>query len=171
MVHIYHGDGKGKTTAAMGLALRALSHGWRVRVAQFLKDGDSGEVRLLSSMPGVRTSACGTGGKFTFEMSAEELAGVRSRQTELLASCGRDLAEGACDLLVLDEVLDAVGTRTLAEEPLWQLIRAYGDACEIVLTGRGPSAELLDAAHYVTYMQAQKHPFDQGLYGREGVEW
>lgn len=171
MIHIYHGDGKGKTTAAMGLALRALGHGWRVCAVQFLKDGASGEARMLASLPGVTVIACPTGGKFTFQMTAEELAAARERQEEALARARGLVEAGACDLLVLDEVLDAVNTGTLAEASLMDTVRACGEHAELVLTGRGPSPDLVDLADYVTEMRCEKHPYQQGIVAREGVEW
>lgn len=171
MIHIYHGDGKGKTTAAMGLALRALGHGWRVCVVQFLKDGTSGEVRMLATLPGSTVIACPTGGRFTFQMTAAELAAARERQEAALARARVLFESGACDLLVLDEVLDAVGTGTLAEASLLDAARACDGQVELVLTGRGPSPELVELADYVTEMRCEKHPYQQGVTAREGVEW
>lgn len=174
MVHIYHGDGKGKTTAAMGLALRAAGHDWRVRVTQFLKDGSSGEVRELAKLPGVEVDACPAAvlaGKFTFQMTPDELARVRSAQDGMLARSAAELADGACDLVVLDEALDAASTGTLDAAALLELARAHGERAEIVLTGRDPAPELIDLADYVTEMRAVKHPYGHGVAAREGVEW
>lgn len=174
MVHIYHGDGKGKTTAAMGLALRAAGHGWRVRVAQFLKDGSSGEVRELAKLPGVEVDACPAAvlaGKFTFQMTPDELARVRSAQDGMLARAAAELADGTRDLVVLDEALDAASTGTLDAAALLELARAHGERAEIVLTGRDPAPELIDLADYVTEMRAVKHPYGRGVAAREGVEW
>ena len=96
MIHLYWGDGKGKTTAAMGLALRALGHGRRVVVVQFLKDGTSGELAPLRRLgAGIRTR---TEAKFTWQMNAEERAGAREAFTELLRSAALEPA----DLLFLD---------------------------------------------------------------------
>lgn len=171
MVHIYHGDGKGKTTAAMGQALRALGHGWRVGVVQFLKDGSSGEVRMLASLPRTSVVACSTDGKFTFQMTSDELAAMRTRQEEALARARAKAEAGEFDLLVLDEVLDAVNTGTLAANSLEDAVRACKPRCELVLTGRDPAPALLELADYVTEMRCEKHPYQQGVAAREGVEW
>ena len=171
MLHIYHGDGKGKTTAAMGAALRALGHGWPVAVAQFLKDGDSGEVRVLAGLPGATVLAAGTGGKFTFQMTEAELAGVRERQEGLLDTVGSLVRAGEARLVVLDEVLDALATGTLAEGRLTAFLDACRPDTEVIITGRGPSEELLARAAYVTEMRAEKHPYEHGVAARPGVEW
>lgn len=174
MVHIYHGDGKGKTTAAMGLALRALGHGWRILVAQFLKDGTSGEIRMLAGLPGVTVLHGEPGVKFTFQMTPEELAAERALADARLARAAAALdagADEAAHLVVLDEVLDELAAGTLSEAPLLELLRTHGETAEIVLTGRGPSPELIDLADYVTEMRCEKHPFERGEPARAGVEW
>ena len=171
MVHIYHGDGKGKTTAAMGQALRALGPGWHVGVVQFLKDGSSGEVRMLASLPRTSVVACSTDGKFTFQMTSDELAAMRTRQEEALARARAQAEAGEFDLLVLDEVLDAVNTDTLAASSVEDAVHACKPSCELVLTGRDPAPALLELADYVTEMRCEKHPYQQGVAAREGVEW
>lgn len=171
MVHIYHGDGKGKTTAAMGLALRALGHGQRVAVVQFLKDGTSGELAALANLSGATVLAPRSAGKFTFQMTAEELNALKAEQEGLLAQA-RGLVEAkACDLLVLDEVLDALSTGTLDAAVLMDLLHGFDERAEMVLTGRNPSAELLALADYVTEMRCEKHPYQRGVAARVGVEF
>lgn len=108
MIHVYYGDGKGKTTAAMGLALRMLAAGGRVVIVQFLKDGKSGEVRMLSSRLGVPVFAGVPTGKFTWEMTNEELAAVRKAHDKNLAAALDEVEASGARLLVLDEVLDAL---------------------------------------------------------------
>ena len=108
MIHVYHGDGKGKTTAAMGLALRMLAAGRRVVVVQFLKDGESGEARLLAEHFGVPVFAGKASDKFTWSMTSEELAATRELHDGNLASALAELEGAQEGLLVLDEALDAL---------------------------------------------------------------
>lgn len=103
MIHVYHGDGKGKTTAAMGLALRMLAAGRRVVVVQFLKDGESGEVRLLAEHFGVPVFAGKASDKFTWSMTSEELVATRELHDGNLASALAELEGAQEGLLVLDE--------------------------------------------------------------------
>lgn len=168
-VHLYYGGGKGKTTAAMGLALRCAGCGKKVVVVQFLKSRPSGEIDPLSALDGVRVLRGKSVGKFTFQMNEEEKRATAALQRQLLAD-GFGAAEGA-DLLVLDEVLDAVRLGFVQEEELLRRIRERPEGLELVLTGRDPSQKLMDRADYVTRMEKEKHPYDGGLTAREGIEY
>lgn len=171
MIHIYHGDGKGKTTAAVGLAVRALGCGQPVVLAQFLKGGETGEVTALARFPAVEILRNPGVQRFTFQMDAQEKADCAAMQTELLNEAARRIRARGCGLLVLDEVLDAVGLGFLPEADLLALLRSLPDTVEAVLTGRGPSEELLRLSDYVTCMKKEKHPFDRGSAARRGVEY
>ena len=149
MIHVYHGDGKGKTTATMGLALRMLAAGRRVVVVQFLKDGESGEVRLLAEHFGVPVFAGKASDKFTWSMTSEELAATRELHDGNLASALAEL-EGAQEDRALD--MSARGV-------------------EVALTGRAPSRKIVEKADYITEMRCEKHPYAQGIGAREGVEY
>lgn len=174
MIHVYHGDGKGKTTAAMGLALRFVGRGRRVLVCQFLKDGSSGEVRVLGSMDGVRVLADTPPVKFSFRMSDQERAAARVEHDEHLAQAIRALREGDADLVVLDEAISSINAgmldRELVAEAL-ELAAGEQDGPELVLTGRNPPAEVLLRADYITEMRCERHPFEAGVRAREGVEY
>ena len=166
MLHIYHGDGKGKTTAAMGLALRMAGRGKRVVIAQFLKCGDSGERFALAAMDGVELLPLPDCLPFTFELTPEQLGQERERYARMLRRLEelRDEAE----LLVLDEVCDAIDAGLVELAAVLRLLNGFGG--EAVLTGRQGQPELLARADYVTRMEKQKHPFDRGVGARAGVE-
>lgn len=169
LIHLYYGDGKGKTTAAMGLAVRSAGNGNRVLVAQFLKGRPSGEVPVLESIPGI-TLMRGKGlTKFSWQMTEEERDETRRQHAALLDAA----AEGArdCALLVLDEALGACHTGLLDEEALLRFLREKPEGLEVVLTGRDPSKELLDMSDYATEMKKIKHPYDKGTGARKGVEF
>ena len=159
MIHVYHGDGKGKTTAAMGLALRMLAAGRRVVVVQFLKDGESGEVRLLAEHFGVPVFAGKASDKFTWSMTSEELAATRELHDGNLASALAELEGAQEGLLVLDEAL--------VDRALDMSARGV----EVALTGRAPSRKIVEKADYITEMRCKKHPYEQGICAREGVEY
>ena len=171
MIHVYHGDGKGKTTAAMGLALRMLAAGRRVVVVQFLKDGESGEARLLAEDFGVSVFAGKVSDKFTWSMTPEELAATCELHDGNLASARAELEGAQEGLLVLDEAVAACNHGLIEEATLIDFLRGRPKALEVVLTGRDPSQHLLDAADYVTEMRKCKHPFERGIAARRGVEF
>ena len=166
MLHIYHGDGKGKTTAAIGLALRMAGRGKRVVVAQFLKCEDSGERFALARLDGVELLSLPDCLPFTFALTQEQREQERERYAQML----RQLEErkSGADLLVLDEVCDAIDAGLVELDAVLSLLDGYEG--EAVLTGRQGQTELLERADYVTRMEKQKHPFDRGVAARVGVE-
>ena len=169
MIHLYHGDGKGKTTAAIGLAVRAAGTGMRVLFAQFFKDGTLSEIRVLDSIPGVETVHPGLHFGRYKTMTEEQRGAIHESYCAMLdAVIGR---AGEFDLIVLDEAVSAYGYGMLGRERLLTFLEAEGGRREIVLTGRSPEPELTAAADYVTEMKKEKHPFDRGLPARLGVEY
>ena len=165
MLHLYWGNGKGKTTAAMGLALRALGHGQRVIIVQFLKDGTSGEIAPLRAA-GAAVYAC-PNAKFTWLMDEADKAAAREASARAL---GQALAE-PFDLLVLDEACAALKSGILDEALLRRAVAFAKNGREVVLTGRDPAPWLQEAADYSTEMRAHKHPYADGVAAREGVEY
>ena len=165
MLHLYWGNGKGKTTAAMGLALRALGHGRRVVIVQFLKDGTSGEIAPLRAA-GAAVHAC-PNAKFTWLMDEADKAAAREASARAL---GQALAE-PFDLLVLDEACAALKSGILDEALLRRAVAFAKNGREVVLTGRDPAPWLQEAADYSTEMRAHKHPYADGIAAREGVEY
>jgi cob(I)alamin adenosyltransferase len=166
LVHLYWGEGKGKTTAAMGLALRSLGAGRKVVVVQFLKGGPSGEIPLLEQL-GARVLRGKAGQKFTFQMSEAEKAETKALQTENLR---RALALEA-DLLVLDEACAAWQKDLVGRDLLEQAVLNRPQGREVALTGREPPDWLWEAADYITEMKCHRHPFEKGISAREGVEF
>lgn len=164
MLQLYWGDGKGKTTAAMGLALRAMGHGQRVSVVQFLKDGTSGEISLLRRC-GATVRAC-PNAKFTWQMMDAEKAEARANNNAALQAA---LAE-PFELLVLDEACAACKSG-LVEEQLLKVAAARAKTAEVVFTGREPAEWMQAAADYSTEMRSVRHPYVQGVTAREGVEY
>ncbi len=186
LVHIYCGDGKGKTTAAMGLAIRAAGSGAAVVIARFLKNDDSGEVGVLKTIPGIHLLACERRFGFTWTMSPEEkkeageyYTGLFKRAWEL--ACGlvrrqgeeqrENGASGVRALLVLDEIMAAVNGGFVAEQLVTGALDHRPEGLEVALTGRSPSEGFIFRADYVTEMRAVKHPYEKGVGARKGVEY
>jgi len=170
MVHIYCGDGKGKSTSAMGLALRSAGRGNRVVICQFMKSDNSGERMGFERFENVTLLPVPHTLKFIFQMNEEEKAQARAQMTAQFEQAAGYVRRGECDLLVLDEMCSAVSTGMVPVE----LVTAFldeGHKAEIVMTGRDPEQTLQDRADYITEMCKRRHPFDKGTPARIGVEW
>ena len=165
LVHLYCGDGKGKTCAAMGLALRALGRGWHVVVLQFCKDGTSGEVTPLQQL-GATVLAGNPDGRFASQLSATERQALRRRQDGLL----REACASDADLLVLDEACFAARQGLVDEELLRSAVIERPAGREVVLTGRDPLPWILKAADYVSEVTCVRHPYERGITARRGIE-
>lgn len=169
MIHLYCGDGKGKTTAAVGLAVRAAGAGMRVLFAQFFKDGTSSEIASLHLLPNIETAHAALHyGRFK-TMSEEQRSEIHESYSALL--CDGIRRAGEYDVIVLDEAVSAYNYGMIDREALTGFLRDEGSRREIVLTGRNPAPELTDLADYVTEMRKEKHPFDCGIAARRGIEF
>ena len=170
LIHIYTGDGKGKTTAALGLILRASGRGLHVVLGQFLKGRETGELHTLSLLPGVRVFRGKPLTKFSFQMNEQEKAEVLQSHNEFIQELAWYCRQEETDLLVLDEVIGACGTHLLDESLLIDFLKHKPKHLEVVMTGRNPSPELLELADYVSEICKRKHPCDKGIPAREGIE-
>lgn len=169
MIHLYTGEGKGKTTAAVGLCVRAAGRGFPVCFAQFMKGNDTGEVAALKCLPGVTILRSDREFGFYHTLSAEDKAALTRIHNEILDRLC-ELA-GSCRLIVLDEVTYPVNWGLLDREKLKRLL-ALGKTGELdlVLTGRDAADFLKAAADYLTEMVCVRHPYEKGLPAREGIE-
>ena len=171
MIHLYCGDGKGKTTCACGLAVRFAGSGGRVLFCQFLKDGTSSELKILRSLPSVCVLKTNFPPKFTYQMNEEEKRTASEMCTELLEKAAALMIKESYGMLVLDEAVYAVSLGFLSEEKLIDIVEDAGRQAEIVITGGNPGKALIDSAAYGTEMKKIKHPFDTGAGAREGIEY
>ena len=168
LIHLYCGDGKGKTTAAVGLAVRASGAGKRVIFTQFFKDGSSSEVEALKTLPGIRTIHAQTVKGFYRSMTPEQREQAREDYIALFqqVAAGKD-----ADLLILDEIVSACNRGVVPETLVTDFLRSKPSGLEVVLTGRNPSPALMELADYITEMRKLRHPYDRGVAARRGIEF
>lgn len=169
LIHLVIGDGKGKTTAALGLLARAQGAGLRPLLVQFLKGRDTAELASLKKLgiPYFRTDAVK---KFIFEMDEQERASCLLSHKACFDRAREAVLSLRYDIVVLDEILDAVNTGMVPEPLLLELLAQRG-AAELVLTGRDPSASLQELADYITEVQAIRHPYQRGFPARRGIDY
>ena len=166
--HLYCGDGKGKTTAAVGLAVRAAGAGKQVIFTQFFKDGSSSEVESLKLL-GIRTIHAQTVKGFYRAMNDQQRQQARQDYTALF----RQVTDAAKDagLPILDEIVSACNRGVVPEGLVVDFLQNKPSALEVVLTGRDPSPALVELADYITEMRKLRHPYDRGVAARKGVEY
>ncbi|MDE5583863.1 MAG: cob(I)yrinic acid a,c-diamide adenosyltransferase [Ruminococcus sp.] len=165
MIHIYHGNGKGKTTAVTGLAVRAVGADMRVLFMQFLKNGSSSEIKILEKIKNIDVYCCDECNKFTYAMNDEERQKVTARHNEMLGYA----VSSQYDMIILDEFLDAYNKNMLDREKAEKLV--LESSAEIVLTGRNPSEIFLANAEYISEIKSVKHPYEKGISARKGIEY
>lgn len=171
LIHIYTGDGKGKTTAAIGLSIRAAGAGMRIVFAQFLKFEESSEHVILKQIDNI-TLLTPTGEfGFYFQMSKEDKNQVTLLHNEMLHQIQKRIQEGSVDLLVLDEITYAYEWGLVDRAIVDSFIFEKPSQLEVVITGRNPSQTYLDRADYITEMKAIRHPFDKNILSRKGIEF
>ncbi|MBO5144651.1 MAG: cob(I)yrinic acid a,c-diamide adenosyltransferase [Lachnospiraceae bacterium] len=172
LIHIYHGDGKGKTTAAVGLAVRAAGAGLEVCFAQFMKTGTSSELKILQTIENIELVAVKNSYGFTWKMTPDEKAHLKEVNDKELDRLIKAVQEGRYQLVILDELLSAYQNELIDKEKVITLINmAKQYKTELVLTGRNPAQELLDQADYITEMACVRHPYEKGVHARPGIEY
>lgn len=173
LIHLYYGPGKGKTTAAMGSVVRALGHGWSVSIVQFMKGHDEvgepyGEVAFLEAHDGVAIQQFSTTHALTpDDLSTDERATLRAgfeTATEIVSDPERDL-------VVLDELTLLGELAVIEDDRFVDLFEAKKPGTELLVTGREAPSVVVDAADYVTYMGAVKHPYRRGIEATRGIEF
>jgi cob(I)alamin adenosyltransferase len=169
LVQIYTGDGKGKTTAAIGTVIRALSHGMKIYVAVFMKgDYSCGEWDYLTNLPNIKIEIFGFQ-KFCDPHNIKPEEKERTRQA--LSAAWEAIHSGNYDLVVLDEINVAVAWHLIERDEVLKLIEEKPLRLELILTGRYADSEFIKRADLVTEMLKIKHPFDAGVSARQGVEF
>lgn len=168
-IHIYYGDGKGKTTAAMGQIMRAAGCGLKVLVFQFLKDNTSSERAVLEALPTVTCLPGKDYVKFYSQMSIDERTEAAHYNNKALDEIVKFCSP--FDMLLLDEALCAVKLGLLNEDKLLSFLEHKPKELEIILTGHEVSERMMGAADYVTKMCKVRHPYEKGVAARKGIEY
>lgn len=171
MKHIYYGNGKGKTTAAVGLAVRAAGSKLKVLFVQFLKTEFSGERHMLSHMENVTLTFCPLELKFTFEMDEKEKVQASKVFKGIFERSVTTALTEKYDMVIFDEIIEAINANMLSESEVFEFITNAPTSMEIVMTGHNPPQRFIDIADYVTEFKNIKHPYDRGITGRIGIEF
>ncbi len=170
IIQIYTGNGKGKTTAALGLILRALGSGFKVALIQFLKNRqDTGEFKMITKkFPEIEIYQFGTGKFITKSAITQE---DREQAKNGLIKAKNLIESGKFDLIVLDEINVACFFKLLDVPEVVKLVKSKPENLELVLTGRYTPKELIEIAELVTEMKDIKHPYHNGFQARKGIEY
>jgi len=169
LVQVYTGNGKGKSSAAFGLALRAIGRGLKVYIVQFIKGGfDYGELYIVDRLPNLKLKAFGRG-KFVTEKPPDKVDAELAE--EALALAEKVVKSGEYDIVILDEINVALSLKLISLEEVLELIRNKPKHVELVLTGRNVPNEIIEAADLVTEMREVKHPYNKGFQARKGIEY
>jgi cob(I)alamin adenosyltransferase len=169
LVQVYTGNGKGKTTAAFGLALRAVGRGLKVYVIQFIKGGfDYGELYVVDKLPNLELKAFGRGKFITEKPAGKEDVKLAE---EALALAEAVVRSGKYDIVILDEINVALHLGLIKTEKVLELMKNRPKHVELILTGRYAPNEIIEVADLVTEMREVKHPFNKGYQARKGIEY
>ncbi len=167
LIHLYYGDGKGKTTAAVGVAVRALGAGWTVAMVQFMKGYPYSEVPILKGLKGMELVQTG---RKDYVYKGKETDEDRSEARRGLLAARRFLLDDPRDLVILDEVTVALEYGLFSEKELIELIDVKAPETELIVTGRFASERLRVRADYLSEIHSLRHPYERGLLSREGID-
>ncbi len=162
LIHILCGDGKGKTTSAIGMAIRAIGSGKKVVMVQFLKGSETGEVNILKSLEGVTLIRCNRALSFNYE----NIPGLKEIHNDMF----KKAVSMDCDMLILDEAAACCNYGYIDKIMVDNYIFNKPDNVELVITGRNPDEKWIAAADYVSEIIKIKHPYDRGVSARLGIE-
>lgn len=172
LVHIYTGEGKGKTTAAVGLGVRACGSGLKVLLVQFLKGAATGELEAIKKLePDFQVIRGFTCNKFSWDMTGEEREYTAGEAAEMFEQVKEIVQTGQYELVILDEILGVVSLNFLPWETVLELIKNKPEKVELVMTGRNAHKAFVEAADYVSEIKAVKHPYEKGVTARKGIEY
>lgn len=169
-VHIYCGNGKGKTTCGMGLCVRAAGYGYRVLIYQFMKDNTTSERAAMERMDGITFVSGLKEEKFSFQMTPKEKEDRKLFYAEKFREVTEKAEKEEFDVLFLDEVIYTIRAGLFDEKLLIDWLKKKPQHLEVILTGQDPDEELIACADYVSELKKIRHPFDRGLAARDGIE-
>ncbi|KPU43329.1 Cob(I)yrinic acid a,c-diamide adenosyltransferase [Oxobacter pfennigii] len=172
LVHIYTGYGKGKTTAAVGLGIRACGRGKKVLMVQFLKGIETGEMLTIEKLkPDFEIYRCNKIENFIWDMTGQELANIKEYIENLFCYAVKEAMSGKRDLIILDEIMAAILSGYITVAEVVSFVKNKPAGLELVMTGRDAPLKIIRVADYVSEIKAVKHPYEEGIHAREGIEF
>lgn len=170
LIHIYTGDGKGKTTAAVGLTVRCAGSGAKVVFTQLMKGNHSSERNILEQLDAVYVIPAKRTFGFSWTLSDEEKKEAREVYTEQFNEAVAKAEAENCRMIVFDEMISAYNYHMIDRNRVLSFLQNKPEELEVVLTGRDPAEELADLASYISDIRKVKHPYDEGIPFRKGIE-
>lgn len=179
MIQLYTGEGKGKTTAAIGQAIRCAGNGKKVLFTQFMKGNHTGELEILKDIPKVEILRSDKNFGFYSSMSEEQKQELTQIHNEMLRKILSEMKAGTVQMVVMDEItypakwglMDDKLFSTVLKEGKERSSKSTDKYPELILTGRNPSKEMTDMSDYITRMEAIRHPYERGIQARIGIEF
>jgi len=172
LVHIYTGNGKGKTSAAIGLAIRAYGNGHKILFSQFFKSTSTGEINVLENLrPNVVIIRTSEIKGFTWNMNEEQISHAKKVVYETFDSVKNQVSKDNYDVLILDEIIGTLNNGFLSCEQVLDFLENKPQHLEVVMTGRNAPQELIDFSDYVSEIKEIKHPYQKGIHSRKGIEY
>jgi cob(I)alamin adenosyltransferase len=172
LIQVYCGEGKGKTTAAIGQGIRAIGQSMKVIMIQFLKSSSTGELQTLKKLePDFKVFRFEKPRDFFWNLTEEEKKELRTEIINGLNFAKKVLDTRECDILILDEILAVIENNLVAEKEICDLLDHKPEGIEIILTGRKLTQGIKERANYISEIQEERHPMNQGIEARKGVEF
>lgn len=171
LVHLYHGNGKGKTTAAIGLAVRAAGAGRKIAFMQFMKGNDTSELEVLRRIEGITIFRSDKNFGFYGQMREEEKRELKQIHERLFEQIIEGVQLRKYDMVILDEITYAYQWNLLEPKKLEEWLQKRPGHVEIVMTGRNPAPFLLEQSDYISNIVCERHPFEKGIAARKGIEF
>ena len=171
LIHIYCGDGKGKTTMGVGLSIRAAGYQKKVLYVNFLKNNDSGELTVMQQLSQIDVILAEKEFGFIFQMDEKEKEQARQYYTERFRMVCKKVMEQPYDMLVLDESIASYNLEMIPRQEFITFLKNKPGNLEVVMTGRDPQPELMELADYISDVHMVKHPYMKGVPAREGIEY
>ena len=171
LIHLYCGNGNGKTTAALGLAVRFAGTGKKVFIAQFFKTMDSSELNSLKHIPEIEICRNTVDFAFYESMNQQQLDALTKENNSNLALAMEKMNANLCDMLILDEIVGCYNFNLIDRQAVDRLLNCKRSDMELVLTGMNPPGNFIAAADYITEMTCIRHPYEKGIPARRGIEF
>ncbi|MGL4774733.1 MAG: cob(I)yrinic acid a,c-diamide adenosyltransferase [Clostridium sp.] len=171
-IQVYTGDGKGKTTCALGQGFRAVGNGLKVKMVQFLKSGETGELESVKRLgEDFKIYRFEKRRGFVWTLNEEEIEEVKKEVKVAFEFIKEIIVDNSCDILIIDEVMGVLSNKFLTEDEVLEVLNSKPDKMELILTGRNVPEKILERADLVTEMKPIKHYFKKGVPARKGIEY